>query len=111
MMAKLCKIAHIVPAASVIMNRPVQGAHKNISPQGERSEWPSPLTLSLSRFPDSACSRTIHVFPPGGLLLGGVGFQGSRSGAFEGSLLVVRFFLNRHALSMTQDGVKIEECR
>ena len=69
-----------------------------------------PLMLSLSRLPGCPCSRTILVFPPG-LPLGGVGFQRSSSGAFEGSLLVARFFLNRHALSMTQRRTKIEESK
>lgn len=64
--------------------------------------------LSLSRLPDCMCSRTIHVLPAGGRLQGGVSLERSGSGALKGSLLVSRFFLNRHAFSMTQRTSKIE---
>jgi hypothetical protein len=72
---------------------------------------PQPPMLCLTRLPGCGGRRTIHVFPPGHLPLGSVGFQRGRSGALESSFLVVRFFLNCHGLSMTQRGIKIEVCR
>src|SRR5260370_23535367 len=54
---------------------------------------PTPSVLKVDLFLEATLTSRV---------LGGVGFERGSSGAPKGSLLVVPFFLNRHAHSMTQ---------
>jgi hypothetical protein len=60
---------------------------------------PTPSVLKVDLFLEATLTSRV---------LGGVGFERGSSGAPKGSLLVVPFFLNRHAHSMTQRGAKGE---